>query len=97
MSKLTQTQTDEALILVMQKDAARIAELEAQRDTLLTICEELAESADYWSEYDVPLGIVERLNAAIARVKNHCEESLDMVASVNDHFRDATKMIEESK
>ena len=40
-----------------------------QRDELLPICEELRESAEYWSEYDVPLGIVERLTAAIARVK----------------------------
>ena len=43
--------------------------LRNQRDTLLPICEELRESAEYWSEYDVPLGIVERLTAAIASVK----------------------------
>lgn len=42
---------------------------QARRDELLTICEELAESAAYWSEYDVPLGIVDRLNAAIASAK----------------------------
>ena len=40
-----------------------------QRDELLSICAELQESAEYWSEYDVPLGIVERLTAAIASVK----------------------------
>jgi hypothetical protein len=34
---------------------------------LLKICEELAGSAEYWSEYSVPLGIVDRLNAAIAK------------------------------
>lgn len=45
------------------------ARLEQQRDELLTICEELQESAEYWSEYFVPLGIVERLDAAIASVK----------------------------
>ena len=43
--------------------------LRNQRDTLLPICEELRESAEYWSEYDVPLGIVERLTVAIASVK----------------------------
>jgi hypothetical protein len=43
--------------------------IEQQRDDLLTICEELQESAEYWSEYFVPLGIVERLDSAIARVK----------------------------
>ena len=40
-----------------------------QRDEMLSICEELRESAEYWSDYDVPLGIVERLTAAIAGVK----------------------------
>ena len=40
-----------------------------QRDELLSICAELQESAEYWSEYDVPLGIVERLKAAIDSVK----------------------------
>ena len=32
---------------------------------LLKICQELHESAVYWSEYDVPLGIVDRLKQAI--------------------------------
>lgn len=36
---------------------------------LLTILQELQESAAYWSEYDVPLGIVDRINAAIAKAK----------------------------
>ena len=40
-----------------------------QRDEMLSICAELQESAEYWSEYDVPLGIVDRLKAAIASVK----------------------------
>ena len=43
--------------------------LRNQRDKLLPICKELRESAEYWSEYDVPLGIVGRLKAAIASVK----------------------------
>lgn len=41
------------------------ARLIAAAPDLLSICQELQESAQYWSEYDVPLGIVERLNAAI--------------------------------
>lgn len=44
-------------------------QLLAQRDELLAICQELAESAAYWSEYDVPLGIVDRLNTAIAKAE----------------------------
>lgn len=42
--------------------------IKAERDALLTVAKELQESAAYWSEYDVPLGIVDRLNAAIAKV-----------------------------
>lgn len=49
--------------------ANHIEKIEKQRLSLLTICEELQESAEYWSEYFVPLGIVDRLDAAIASVK----------------------------
>ena len=48
------------------EDNARIA---AAAPDLLSVCKELAECAAYWSEYDVPLGIVERLNAAIANAE----------------------------
>lgn len=40
-------------------------ELKQQRDELLSVLKELQESASYWSEYDVPLGIVDRINNAI--------------------------------
>lgn len=36
---------------------------------LLSVAKELEESASYWSEYDVPLGIVGRLRAAIAKAE----------------------------
>lgn len=32
---------------------------------MLNVLLELQESASYWSEYDVPLGIVDRINSAI--------------------------------
>ena len=38
----------------------------AAAPTLLEVLQELEESSDYWSEYDVPLGIVERIKDAIA-------------------------------
>ena len=41
--------------------------LAAAAPALLDVCVDLVESAEYWSEYDVPLGIVDRLNAAIAK------------------------------
>ena len=41
--------------------------LMAAAPALLDVYVDLVESAEYWSEYDVPLGIVDRLNAAIAK------------------------------
>ena len=32
---------------------------------LREVLSELEESSDYWSEYDVPLGIVDRIKAAL--------------------------------
>ena len=43
------------------------ARLIAAAPDLLSLVQELEESAKYWSEYDVPLGIVDRLRAAIAK------------------------------
>ena len=36
---------------------------------LLAVCLRLQESASYWSDYDVPIGIVEQLNAAILKAQ----------------------------
>ena len=41
--------------------------LAAAAPALLDVCVDLVESAEYWGEYDVPIGIVDRLNAAIAK------------------------------
>jgi len=43
------------------------AHLIAAAPDLLAVCQELEASASYWSEYDVPLGIVDRLRAAITK------------------------------
>jgi hypothetical protein len=42
--------------------------IEAAPD-LLSVCKEILEAAAYWSEYDVPIGIVDRLEAAIAKAE----------------------------
>ena len=43
------------------------ARLMAAAPDLLAVLQELQESAAYWSEYDVPLGIVSRINNAIEK------------------------------
>ncbi len=43
------------------------ARLCAAAPTMLGVLQDLQESASYWSEYDVPIGIVERINAAISK------------------------------
>ena len=40
---------------------------------MLDILVELQECAQYWSEYDVPIGIVDRLNAVIEKAKGDVE------------------------
>jgi len=51
----------------VEDDPIERARLIAAAPDLLAVCQELADSAAYWSEYDVPLGIVDRLKAAIAK------------------------------
>lgn len=45
------------------------ARLIAASPDLLAVLKELQESAAYWSEYDVPIGIVDRINQAIAKAE----------------------------
>ena len=44
-------------------------ELRRQRDYLMALVNELGETAVYWSEYTVPIGIVDRIRAAAKEVK----------------------------
>jgi len=50
-------------------DDAANASLIAAAPELYDVLAELEESADYWSEYDVPIGIVERIKAALAKAR----------------------------
>ena len=38
---------------------------------MYSVLKELQESAYYWSEYDVPLGIVDRINDVLGKVENN--------------------------
>ena len=50
---------------VKREDALLIA---AATD-LYAVLSELEECCEYWSEYDVPLGIVERIKSALAKAR----------------------------
>ena len=38
---------------------------------MYSVLKDLQESASYWSEYDVPLGIVDRINDVLKQVENN--------------------------
>ena len=44
-------------------------DLIAAAPEMLEVLIDLSESAQYWSEYDVPIGIIDRLNAVISKAK----------------------------
>ena len=52
---------------ILHAESEANARLIAAAPDLLATLQELRESANYWSEYDVPLGIVDRIKAAIAK------------------------------
>ena len=57
---LAEVTTDILLKAQNEKD-----KLQAENKKLRDIVTELLESAEYWSEYDVPIGIVDRMKKAI--------------------------------
>ena len=50
------------------KDKNRMTKFAPQ---MYSVLKELQESASYWSEYDVPLGIVDRINDVLKKVENN--------------------------
>ena len=54
------------------RDDRANARLVAAAPEMLGMLIELQECAQYWSEYDVPIGIVDRLNTVIEKAKGGC-------------------------
>ena len=50
------------------KDKNRMEKFAPQ---MYSVLKELQESASYWSEYDVPLGIVDRINEVLKQVDSN--------------------------
>lgn len=48
---------------------AEVSRLVEERNRLAFLVAELEESSSYWSEYEVPLGIVERIGEAMKMVR----------------------------
>ena len=48
-------------------DAAKVAQKMVAAPDMYAVLKELAECSQYWSEYDVPLGIHDRIAAALAK------------------------------
>jgi hypothetical protein len=51
------------------QERERKKQLAAAAPYMLEVLEEVAECADYWSEYDVPLGLHDRIRAAIEKAR----------------------------
>ena len=63
---LIDTIVDEAL---EEAERATSQAFPAAFSEMLAVLKDLQESAAYWCEYDVPLGIVDRINAAIEKAE----------------------------
>ena len=52
----------------IEKDYIRV-KINQLYNEMLNLLKDLQDSASYWSEYDVPIGIVERINEVIEKSK----------------------------
>lgn len=50
--------------------------LTAAAPDLYAVVAELEESCEYWGEYDVPLGIADRIKATLAKARGEVIEEL---------------------
>jgi hypothetical protein len=54
-------------LVISREEMLANAHLVAAAPELLEVLKELHESASYWSEYDVPIGMVDRIRSAITK------------------------------
>ena len=67
-------EADESLPLEMlPRISTELRRLHEENVELLTIIKDLQESASYWCDYEVPVGIVERMNAAVKKATGEIE------------------------
>jgi len=67
---LTRKDLDNLTCSIASIELRRLHEVNVE---LLGLVKDLQESASYWSEYDVPLLIVERMNAAVQKATGETE------------------------
>lgn len=65
-------------------DAPANGDLIAAAPDMRRVLLKLRESAAYWSEYDVPLGIVDEINAAVAKSYGVTVDALDSLLGVEE-------------
>ena len=58
---------------------------------MYSVLKELQESASYWSEYDVPLGIVERINDVLKKVESN--KKTDDYNKLVELLKEAAKLV----
>jgi hypothetical protein len=58
----------------LKRRDSKYARMESINAEMLEVLQELDESAYYWSQYDVPVGIHDRIKSAIAKAKGESHE-----------------------
>ena len=64
---------------------------------MYSVLKELQESASYWSEYDVPLGIVDRINNVLEKVEGKGLTRKEYQKQYQKYYADSGKKSEAAK
>jgi hypothetical protein len=70
IDRVTVLEAENAYLRAANSDGAELLQsLLAEREQLRAVLKELSDCSEYWSEYDVPIGIHDRINAALRQAK----------------------------